>query len=147
RLNVAASGKALVADHINVAGGVLFCDGFTAEGNVQIRSARIGSYLDCHKGLFKNPAQDGVANSGTALTAEGANFGGGVMLNVGFMAEGEVRFVGSHIGGNLVCGAGRFINKPQAGHGNALNVDGADIVGDVFLDNGFTSEGNVRLLG
>jgi hypothetical protein len=50
---------------------------------------------------------------------------------------------GAEISGDLDCGGGLFRNPGKA----TLNCDGLRVGGDVYLRNGFTSEGEVRLLG
>jgi hypothetical protein len=57
--------------------------------------------------------------------------------------EGEVRLLGAQIGRNFDCSDGRFINKDN----NALNCDGANVAGDIILNDGFNAEGATRLLG
>jgi hypothetical protein len=54
-----------------------------------------------------------------------------------------VRLVGADIGGNLDCGSGKFV-KPN---GYAHSADLVKVTGSVFLNNGFSAEGEVRLLG
>jgi hypothetical protein len=83
---VARSGMALYADSAKVAGGVYLCDGFAAEGAVQLAGAEIGGSLECGGGRFKNPAQAEVAESGMALYAENARVGGAVRFRSGFAA-------------------------------------------------------------
>ena len=63
-----------------------------------------------------------------------------MFLNQGFEAEGEVRFVGAEIGGQLNCSGAKLKN---AG-GMALFCDGAKVTGAVFLQEGFEAEGEVR---
>ncbi len=75
---------------------------------------------------------------------------GAVFLNDGFSAEGEVRLLGAEIGGDLACVRGTMKNAAQKdveGSGDALSADGIRVTGHVFLGNGFSAEGEVRLLG
>jgi hypothetical protein len=83
-----------------------------------------------------------------AITADGVVVKGAVFLRDDFRAEGEVRFLGARIGGNLECDGATFENRAQDGvaGGNSLNVDGAVVKGGVFLRNGFSAKGEVRLL-
>ena len=85
-----------------------------------------------------------------SLAADRANVRGTVFLRNGFHAEGAVRPLGAQIGGQLDCGNATFKNPLQpgaAGTGVALNADGIAVTGDVFLQNGFSTEGEVRLPG
>jgi hypothetical protein len=60
-----------------------------------------------------------------------------------FASAGEVSVIGARIGGDLYGENGAFSNPD----GTALNADGADISGDVFLRRGFTAFGKVRFPG
>jgi hypothetical protein len=66
-----------------------------------------------------------------------------VQLRDRFRAEGEVCLRGAEIGGDLDCSNGEFRNPGKV----TLNCDGLKLGGDVFLRNGFKSDGEVRLLG
>ncbi|MGA3164726.1 MAG: hypothetical protein ABSF14_01265 [Terriglobia bacterium] len=144
------SGTALLAEGVNVSGGVYLRDKFNAEGEVRLARAQIGTDLDCSGGKFMNSAQPGLSESGTALRFDGARVSGSVVLRKVFTAEGEVRLPGAQIGGNLDCSGGTFRNPPQARvplSGDALSADGAVIKGDVFLRDEFIAKGEVRLAG
>src|SRR6185436_16476191 len=73
--------------------------------------------------------------------ADGIETGGSVLLNQGFHAMGAVRLLGSKIGGNLDCEAGRFLNPG----GDAIAADRAVVEGDVFLCDAFQARGRVSL--
>jgi hypothetical protein len=77
------------------------------------------------------------------LNIEGADVRGGVFLNNGFSAVGEVRLFEARIGTDLECRDGKFKNMG----GRALSGDGVEVKGEVFLGRGFCAEGEVRLLG
>ncbi len=106
--DVEGSGDALSADGIKVRGDVFLNDGFHAEGEVRLLGAEIGGVLACVRGTIKNPAQKDVPGSGIALNADAIKVTGGVFLNDGFSAEGEVRLPGAEIGGDLACRRGGF---------------------------------------
>lgn len=139
--------QAVKADGAEIKGGVSLRNGFRAGQQVRFHRARIGSDLDCSGGSFVNPHRVGKDGSGSALGADGAIFGGGVILRGGFHAEGEVRLSRARIGGDLDCSVSTFQNrrtKETAGSGVALNADGVNVVGSVFL-RGARVEGEVRL--
>ena len=76
------------------------------------------------------------------ISADGVIVKNAVFLNDGFVAVGEVRLVGGGIGGNLDCSGGTFTNPPQkdvVGSGSALNADGINVKGNVFLRKRFTA--------
>ena len=109
--------------------------------------ARIGVDLDCGGGTFINPARKGIQGSGSALAADGATFGGGIFLNRGFHAEGEVRLSRAHVRDDLDCSGATFLNglaQTEAGSGTALNADGINVAGSIFL-RGVRAEGEIRL--
>ncbi|MEM1430909.1 MAG: hypothetical protein AAGG09_15745, partial [Pseudomonadota bacterium] len=117
---------------------------FRASGEVSLSGARIGGQLACEGGVFENAA-------GFALNAQGAEIAGGVFLraqgDVPFRASGEVSLPGARVGGQLACEGGVFEKSP----GFALNAQGAEITGDVFLraqgEAPFRAAGEVRLSG
>lgn len=137
---------AIKADGAEVKGGFTLRYGFNAKQQVRLQRARIGTDLDCSGGSFTNPARPGVQGGGIALAADGAVFGGGVLLNNGFHAEGEVRMSRTHIRGDLDCSGGTFLNPVSAGaeqSGTALNADGVNVTGSVFLRRA-CADGEVR---
>ncbi len=139
--------RAIKADGAAVKGGVSFRNGFRAEQQVRLHRARIGVDLDCGGGTFINPARKGVLGSGSALAADGATVGGGVFLNNGFHAEGEVRMSRAHVRGDLDCSGATFHNRlshADAGSGIALNADGINVDGSVFIRS-VRAEGEIRL--
>lgn len=138
--------RAVKADGANVMGGVTLRNGFRAEQQVRLHRARIGTDLDCGGGTFINPPRKGVEGSGIALAADGATFGGGVFLR-GVHAEGEVRLSRAHIRDDLDCSDAVFHNgrsEPDAGSCTALNADGVNVVGSIFIRR-VRAEGEVRL--
>lgn len=148
RADVAGTGVALTAEGAKVAGSVLLGNSFTAKGMVRLLGTQIGGNLSCDGGALQNPAKANIAESGMALTAEGANVAGSVWLRDGFAAEGTVRLSGAQIGGSLECSGGKFQNPARAGvagAGMALTAEGAKVAGSVLLRDGFAAEGTVRL--
>lgn len=134
---------ALSAERSNVKGSVFLREGFKAEGKVLFLNAVIGGDFDCSGdpekktkgGEFINPSQ-------RALSADRLNVQGSVFLRDGFKAEGEVRFVGATIVGDLDCGKGEFINPDR----HALLADKSNIKGSVIMLNGFKTDGWVSLV-
>jgi hypothetical protein len=72
----------------------------------------------------------------------GARVGGRVSLR-SVRTAGRVRLMRATVHGDLICTGSEFNNPGD----DALSVDGAQIAGRVFLDDGFKSTGTVRLLG
>ena len=104
-------------------GNMFLCEGFFADGWVNISDAAIGGHLDCMAGRFHKPKYN-------ALTASRVTTSGNVLFCKDFVAEGKVDISGANIGGNLDCAGGRFCN-----FGNyALNAERVVTGGHVFLN-------------
>ncbi len=136
---------------------------FISRKGIQIRGARIVGRLDlesadlpyqmaltncrCEAEILLRGAhvkELSLSSSHTrSINLEGAKIEGGVFLNEGFKAQGEVGLLGATLGGQLNCSGGELVNPG----GNALSADEAKIEGHVFLDEGFKAQGEVRLLG
>jgi hypothetical protein len=138
------SGLAIVADGAIVNGSIFLREGFRALGEVRLIGAQIGGYFDCTNATFKNAPF-------VALNAESMVVRAGVFLRgTDFCSQGEVKLAGSRIDGDLDCAAATFSNPqhpdvPSAGV--ALSLERITARGSVFLHNGFSADGEVRLLG
>ncbi len=126
-------------DRLNATGSVFLRGGFTARGAVRLLGAKIGGNLECDGGEFAGADEDG-----RALHCDGIDVGGGVFLRKCAVKSGAVRLPGAKIGGVLDCSGGTFAGADK--DGDALVCDGIDVGGGVFLRNGFTARGAVRLL-
>lgn len=126
----------LDARQLTTRGDLELSGGFEADGEVDLRAARIGGDMVCDGGKFRNAG-------GRALNGDGLRVGGDMSLRTGFEADGEVGLRGAHVGGQLYGAGGTFRN---AG-GRALYGDGLQVDGDVFLRSGFEAVGEVNLMG
>jgi len=75
------------------------------------------------------------------IKATEAAINGSVRLKNGFSAFGMVDFDNSKINGNFQCSDGKFSNNA----GPAFSAKGANIIGDLSLDDGFEPNGDIRL--
>jgi hypothetical protein len=75
------------------------------------------------------------------ISADGLDSRGDVFFKK-LKSAGEIRLLGSQIGGGLIC-SGAFLT----GEGDTLSADRANISGSVYLNEGFSSAGEIRLLG
>ena len=147
------SGTALTLQNVNVNGDVFLSDGFKAHGLVSLSGARVGGYLSCSDGSFKNPYVQGVEESGTAIDGEFMVVAQNVELNNGFKAKGCVALLGARIGGDMDCANGHFSNPAQKKHdeheysGVALESNYINVNGNVSFTGGFVAEGETDLLG
>ncbi len=138
-------GTALRASRSKIGRRVRLCNGFRAEGRVNFIGAEIDGDFDCTGGSFSNP-------SSAALVADASIIQGDVKFchnsmskirGPSFKAHGEVSLVSAEISGALRCSGGVFTNPK----GVALSADNVKINRDMFLDENFTAEGLIRLLG
>lgn len=144
--------RCLLAEGAEVNGNLLLQQGFSAEGEVRLIAAHIGSSLNCRGSTFSNPTSPvsgGCSdphegnNRGKAIRADRIKVEGGIFLNKGFKADGEVMLNGASVGGDLSCKGGTFKNLSA----HALTAENADVAGSVFLNDGFNAYGTVDLLG
>jgi len=149
-LGAVISMPALEVSLATIKSGALLRHGFRAEGEVRLQSTRVGTVLDCDGGVFNNPHRKDVRASGSALTADGMRVDGRASMGSGFRANGEVFIIGSQIEGDLDCGAGEF-NNPAISDtsigGRALSAHRVSVGGNVFLREGFSSNGEVSFSG
>jgi len=134
--------RCLIADRMSVKGGVFLSGGFRAEGEVRFPASQIGIDLSCENSFFTNPSK-------VALNAGGMNVKGNVFFRQDFQVEGELHLSGAQIGSNLECDGATLKNAvglESSGSGIALNADRVIVGGYVFLRNGFSAEGEVKLL-
>jgi hypothetical protein len=139
-------GNALVGDAMKVSGHVLLDEGFAADGAIRLADADIGQ-LNC-----RGATLTGQDNNGYALFADGMKAGAGVFLDQKltadgaisqvFTAAGTVRLVDADIG-QLSCRGATLKGKDN---GYALVADRVK-ASDVFLDEGFTADGAIKLAG
>jgi hypothetical protein len=131
-------------------GSVDLSGGFTCNGEVDLRYARIDGHLDCTDAAFLN--RDGIA-----LDADGLRVDQDMSCCGKFTAEGEVRLVSALIGGRLDC-TGTFRNPARTAlhaeritveednpAGTALYAERITVEEDMLTCGGFTAEGGVLL--
>lgn len=154
------TGDALSADGAIIK-GIVACNPsgnhrFEAEGMVRLLGASIGGGLDLNGARLKGAVGVNGYVSGSALNADRAVITGGVFCRPSdghrFEAEGEFRFLGATIDGQLNLRGAYLKGAAEAGGrviGDALSADGAVIKGGVFCDlignHRFEAEGLVRL--
>jgi hypothetical protein len=136
-------GNALHADRTTVGGHVLLNKGFTAAGALYLVDANIAGNVEC-----RGAQLNGANRAGNALQAERMKVGGDVYLDTpagknGFRAEGTIYLLGADVGGVLSC---RGANLTAPGRdGNALFAERMKVGGNVYLTEGFSAAGNVKL--
>lgn len=145
-----SSANGIRADRVEIKGNLFLGDKFTSHGEINLSGARIEGSFVCEGGIFLNPPQQSVKESGTTLNAERIRVAGNVNLRNGFHSNGEVWLLGAQIGGDLDCSGGIFHNPVQQnvqGSGRALTAQNIRVGGDVYLRDKFRADGVVWLLG
>ena len=130
----------LFAGGVRIADSLFLNDGFTVvaadtDAAVRLRGARVGGLLDCGGAHLTN-------SEGPALVADNARVDGGVLMNDGFVAEGNsplaaVRMVDAQVGGRLDLSDARLTNP----HGAVLVANRLVVTGDLFMRGRFAAEG------
>ena len=140
RLEGAHEAQSIAADGIKI-GGALFLDGkeFVSFGTISLRSADIGGMLSCGGARLEG------THAGESLSADGIKIGGDLFLSPEVRSAAAIRLLGAKITGELNC-RGATLAYAEASDA-ALIADGVKVGGDVFLDQGFTPYGAVRLSG
>ncbi|HWH83098.1 MAG TPA: hypothetical protein VNU71_12770, partial [Burkholderiaceae bacterium] len=136
----------LRAEDCRVDGDLALNAGCSLDGEVELGRAVIGRELDCERLHLSGP-DDAARTWPRRFVADAIRVGGNVNLRGGAETVGEVRFVGARIGGDLLASGARLTaDLDEAGaRGVALNLDRAEIGGNVALDAGFSAGGAVRL--
>jgi hypothetical protein len=132
-----SSTYALHADALRAQNGVYLDRGFHATGMVRLVGANITGELCCTGGSFRNPSHRAL--DAERIVAED------VYLDRGFTAYGEVRFNDAEISRQFNATRGEFCNDRSGEY--ALNGDGLRCGGAMFLNDGFSATGEVRLTG
>ncbi|MGH3972976.1 MAG: hypothetical protein ACRDS9_06595, partial [Pseudonocardiaceae bacterium] len=140
-------GPALIGDGLQVDGGLVLAEGFTATGHcergaVRLPGAHIGGQLNLDGAKLIN-------NAGPALIGDHLQVNGGMFLD-GFTAtghgeDGTVRLPDAHISGQLNLDRAELINYAgPALIGDHLRVD-SDMFAEGFTATGHSTDSAVRL--
>ncbi len=138
-------GYALVLDRAEITGDVFAGDGFEADGAIRALGAAIKGQLNFTGAKLHNP-------DGDALVLDGAEITGDVFARAGFEADAQIHAfeadgaiwaAGATIQGRLVLDGAKLHNPD----GHALVLEGADITGSVYAQNGFEAHGAIWALG
>lgn len=121
------SDMALDGRNLCVKGGLSFCGGFAADGQIMLEGANISKTLDFSYGIFSG--KSGIAIAASRISVDGDLSMQGV-ADAPFVARGDVHLSGATCGG-LDCSGGAF-NKQKFG---ALICDLITVKGCVLLRN------------
>jgi len=136
-----AAGNSIAASGIEVGGAMVFGDGLTTAGAIDLRGADISDNL-----VFRGETLLGGANmDGNSLHADGMTVGGNVLVRDRFAAIGAIYLVDATVAGNLECRGVQLhgINKK----GNTLHAERLKVGSQLYLDQGFAADGTIYLLG
>jgi hypothetical protein len=134
----APDGDALSLDYARITGTVSLGDGFHASGAVRARGARI-------EGGFNMIGAVLTKRQGDALILDGVQVTGNVCLDK-VNATGQLSAVGIHVTGRWSM-ANATLSDPAGPRRRALDLENAEIAGDVLLDGGFHAKGEVHAVG
>jgi len=150
-LNVNLQGTrtiAISADGATVKSGVFLRYGFHSSGPVRFLTTRIGGNFECDGSRFGHLGDSNATEP--ALALDGAIVKGSIFLRNGFEAVGEVRLMGTQIGGCLDCTNASFKSSPTGGvedSGKALSAEGLVVSGPVSIHAVSPVEGEVSFVG
>jgi hypothetical protein len=152
------NGIALNGSGISVGGDVLLGRA-VVKGRLLLEGANLQGDLDCTGAKLLNPYQHPLEQSGLALEADHLSLKGSLSLKkshdspkAAFLAQGEIRLLAAHIGGQLVC-SGAIVENPKDERddrgqtGDVFSAEGIDVQGQAFFRGGFSANGNVLLGG
>jgi hypothetical protein len=157
---IVSTNAALSADGAIFSSSVFLRSRFSAEGEVRFAGAQIASNLECIEATFTNAPRTwiqedktaaAIDGTGIAFNADAAIIKGNVFLGLGkgFSAEGQVRLMGTQVGGMLDCTGAAFKNPDVPNHQFAriaLVTDGMNTNGDVCFTEGFNALGDVSMV-
>ena len=135
-------GDSLVAGGIKVGGPFLLDRGFTAAGAIQLSGA------DIDGALRLQGAEVGVNSERFSLDGSGMQLGRDLWFDRApdgklFTSAGAIRLATVNITGSIRC-QGAELNGSDA-DGDSLVLNASKVSGSIFLSNGFTAAGAVRL--
>lgn len=137
-----SDGDSLVAGGIKVGGQVLLDRGFTAIGAIQLAGADISGSVRLQG------ANVGTNAEGYSLDGAGMQVGRDFWLDkardgTAFISKGAIRLATVSVTGSIRCQGANLSGFDSDGDSFVLNA--AKVSGSIFLSNGFTTTGAVRL--
>ena len=108
----------------------------------KLRGVRIDGDLLARGAKFARAAD----SDDDALMLQGADISGNLLLDQGFEAFGCLWLMNVRVAGGLGLEHAHLLNRTEAGDGQALNADSAEI-GSAMLRGKFKAEGEVRFVG
>ena len=161
---------AIEASGVEINGNVFLSDGFKSENGVDLHHAKIDGALQCNGEFVGNDRAAainiGFAKIGRFLYCQGGLFIGtekelaleannvevknsvylrsarnsSASVKDRFLAEGGVDLTNAKIDGQFSCEGGKFVGSEKV---LALNANGVEVKGGVFVTNGFRAVGQV----
>jgi hypothetical protein len=137
-----ADGDSLVADGIKVGGPILLDREFCATGAIQLSGADVAGSLRLQGAAL------GVNKERYSLDGPGMRLGRDFWLDRApdgrvFTSEGAIRLAAVDVTGSIRCQGAKVNGSDKDGDSVVLNA--AKVTGSIFLSNGFTATGSVRL--
>jgi hypothetical protein len=135
-------GEAFSGGQLEIGGGLLMRDRFTATGAVHLFGAQVGGSWNSAGAGFTSPSGE------ASIWASGIRVLGSVYFDQGFTSIGSIRMRAALIKGNLSCGGARFSNPGSV----AFRAANLIVEGDLLFipapdGTAFAAEGEVGLAG
>jgi hypothetical protein len=136
----------LRAEDAVISGVLALNSGCTVRSQVRLARAVVGDDLNFER-LQLRSAENSDTPIRRRVSADGARIDGNVLLTGGLESDGDLRFVGLQVAGDLRASRAQVSGDVDGDgrRGDALNLDQARIAGSVYLDEGFSATGLVRL--
>lgn len=128
-------GTAIAADGLTVDGPLECNNGFTADGAVLLRGARIDGDADFTDAIITRPGSDALNLDRAAIN--------GRLFAQRMRVAGQLSLKNAHIAGSMHLSAARLDNPG----GIALGAGGLVIQGGIWCRDGFAADGEVRMVG
>ncbi|MBL4697662.1 MAG: hypothetical protein JKX70_02395 [Phycisphaerales bacterium] len=142
---VASLRRSLNIERSDISGSVFLKNNFHSIGEVCLVGATIGGSLECGAGCFSRLKHKDTELPETSfvLSADRVSIKGNVNLTDNFVSDGELRFAGANISGDLAI-ENSICRCPN---GQPICADRVVIGGSLFMRNGCRLEGEVNLIG
>ncbi|TCO32405.1 hypothetical protein EV652_10411 [Kribbella steppae] len=130
----------LAADGVRVDGKVSMSNGFTSAGTVRLVGAGVGAQL-----AVRDASLLGRDAAGNAFVADSLKVTGNAVFGPELTADGAIRLVGGHIGGELTMRGAHLLGADD--DGVSLVAARLRVDDNTSLDEDFIAHGAVKLIG
>ena len=137
---------ALVLDRLDCRGSA-FCDGDShLSGGLHAIGIRAGATLYLGSGMAEAPAEGTADDKKHAVDLRRARITGELKCTEGFQATGACNLAGAHVGGRVSLPGATLQPVGDSDGQVVFTADGAQLDGDLSLEENFTCRGRISLL-